>query len=201
MSFVKDDYAHTRGVGAVAALDAASPRRRRAMAQVALKMARRDRLMAIGAVNFGAGVGPRSGSMSPGRIVNPNDVGVGGGGGRGRKPVVDIKIITPGRGVSATRTNRGLVFVDPAPPTGGPLAWTGGRDRGALPPRETKGSSGGGSSGGGSSGGGAGIATPPPPVDASVVDELISPPETTGSDSRTLMYAAIGIGALLLFGK
>jgi hypothetical protein len=46
VSFVKDDYGHTRGVGAIASMDAASPARRRAAARAAVEMARRDAVMA-----------------------------------------------------------------------------------------------------------------------------------------------------------
>jgi len=53
MSFVKDDHAFTRGVGAVASMDAASPRRRLAAARAARQLARRDAVMALGAMRAG----------------------------------------------------------------------------------------------------------------------------------------------------
>lgn len=77
MSFVKDDHGYTRGVGAVAAMDAASPGRRLAAARAARELARRDRLMAASTL---------------GRIrQDGEDRGGGGGGhpaphGRGPQP-------------------------------------------------------------------------------------------------------------------
>jgi hypothetical protein len=48
--FVKDNYSYTRGVGAVAAMDAVSPVRRRAAEQAARASARRDVVLAMGAM-------------------------------------------------------------------------------------------------------------------------------------------------------
>lgn len=50
MAFVKDDSGYTRGVGAIASMDAGSSRRRRAAALEGLRMARRDRVLALGAI-------------------------------------------------------------------------------------------------------------------------------------------------------
>ncbi len=73
MSFVKDDHKFTRGVGAIAAMDAVSSKRRRAAARAGVAMARRDGIMSrhtLGRISQtetseGGGTGP-SGSSSSG---------------------------------------------------------------------------------------------------------------------------------------
>ena len=92
MSFVKDDHAYTRGVGAVAAVDAASPTRRMAVARAAKVMARRDQLMSrstLGKVMLTSAVhadkvgpGPTGGGIGGGRPIitkHPTVTGSGSG--------------------------------------------------------------------------------------------------------------------------
>lgn len=90
MSFVKDDHDYTRGVGAVAAMDAVSSARRRAAARAAVEMARRDAVMS---------------RHTLGRISQTSTNGGGGGGtvtgGGGRpgtpRPPGRTPVFPPGR--------------------------------------------------------------------------------------------------------
>lgn len=111
MSFVKDDHKYTRGVGAIAAMDAVSPARRRAAARGAVAMARRDSVMA---------------RHTLGRINNEEQGGGGGGGGGstptpprppgrppiGRPPVFPVKP-RPIRNDLAILPVKGIVVKDP----------------------------------------------------------------------------------------
>lgn len=81
MSFVKDDHSYTRGVGAVASMDAGSSRRRTAAALGALRMARRDAVMArhtlgrISQTENGGGGGSGGGGSTGGGGVRPPPLG------------------------------------------------------------------------------------------------------------------------------
>lgn len=179
MSFVKDDHSFTRGVGAVAAMDASSPRRRAAAAQAARKMARRDRIMSmrtLGALSFPTG--PSTGVAGPhsidvgwtgqgsGGLQTPTGPRGGGGGssgggspGRGHGPRGGTRgtsggIMTPGgyqpRQPPGTKMPGSVVTTTPD----GTTTQTSGGNTTSIGPTGGSSGSGGGGPAGGDSGSG-----------------------------------------------
>jgi len=104
VSFVKDDHSYTRGVGAVAAMDAVSSKRRRAAAAGARVMARRDAVFArhtLGRINQEAGDG----------------TGTGAGGGVPTKPTIPVRpILTASANRLAQMKNAATLVKDPGAP-------------------------------------------------------------------------------------
>lgn len=215
MSFVKDDHSFTRGVGAIAATDAASPRRRMAAARAAVVMARRDAVMARSTL----GRAPLITSPATGQFgirtlevdqfgrgaggLKPHTPGGGGGGPTptkppgGRRPIrVPVKVSAdgkltkfPGSVLTAPSDDRPL---PPAPPLPAPPSAT-------TKPTVTIVA---GGSSGPSGGGGRGGAAPPPPEpfpDAEVMETEFAPEPTAAKPTNKLfLYAALGLGAWLL---
>lgn len=205
MSFVKDDYSHTRGVGAVASMDAASPGRRLAAARSARELARRDVVMASRTLGAPIETGqesafsrpptppprppgrPPGGKPRPPRFPRPRPFDVFGMRGR---PMVK----SPGSVIDTGTT-------PPAPTS--PTTKTPTKGASKEPSRSYGGGGGGG--GGGSSGGGSANVGPlePLPDEPAVPEEPPHPaeppkPKTSGN---LLMYAAIGVGAWWLMTR
>ncbi len=224
MSFVKDDHSFTRGVGAIAATDAASPRRRMAADRAALVLARRDAVMARSTLGRAPVItSPATGQFGI-RTLEVDSFGRGAGG---------LKPHTPGgtgggRPMPPGRTPGGKGDRVPGRPPTRPLRDVDGKltkfpgsvlttpsdDRQPPPPpskdadatKSTKptvtivGGGGGGSSPGGGGGGG-GRATPPPELfpDAGVMETEFAPEPTAAKPTNKLfLYAALGLGAWLL---
>lgn len=225
MTFVRDDHAFSRGVGAVAATDAASSRRRVAQDRADRVMARRDAILAtqtLGAIRQGSSV-----DASYDQIVGP---GRTGGGGRGVAAVGVVRpgtVVLPGAGVPTvpgrggkppeTRPGRSLPTTLLLPASMAPVVQV-------IPASSSTGaggSSGGSTSSSGSGRGGGTLAPWAPPsggasvapgveLDMTPVDvELVEPATEAAAtpappkakNNRTLMYAALGIGALLLLSR
>jgi hypothetical protein len=217
VSFVKDDHSFTRGVGAIAATDAASPRRRMAADRAALVLARRDAVMARSTLGRAPVItSPATGQFGI-RTLEVDSFGRGAGGlkphtpggtGGGRPPGktpggkgdrVPGKPTRPLREVDGKLTKLpGSVLTAPSddrrpPPT---------PSRDADATKSTKPTvmivGGGGSSPGG---GGGGRATPPPELfpDAEVMETEFAPEPTAAKPTnKLLLYAALGLGAWLL---
>lgn len=235
MSFVKDDHSYTRGVGAVAAMDAVSSRRRRAAARGGRRMARKDAIMSrhtlgrIAQIDPGDGGGGSGGGGSTGGgtrppptrppsrlpvrpivgialppktpikvpikpgirdVIGPRlDLAVGV---RGTRPIIADPIKTPGAPVvqvtpDAAPPPKEQVLPPPRPvitvvaQPGSPI--TGG-GRPAPPPPPTF----------------PGFA-PEPEVDVEVSTPAAPVVPAKSSNSKLLLYAAIGIGAYWLLTR
>lgn len=208
MGFLRDRNARTRGIGAIAALDQVSDAGRRAHAQRARDMARRDAVMArtaMGAVSMGTRGATRDMSATSGTITfdagKPTVPGTGGPGGNTGGGV----IVTGGsRAVSAAiksaatdlqaipharpskpmppvvLTDPVLTNSQPAPP---PLP------KPPSAPSSSSGGGGGGGWGGGGSSGGSDVIT------AEAQPDVIEP--SSPSPSITGKQIAIGAGILL----
>lgn len=206
--YVRDDHAFTRGMGAIAAIDAASPALRMASAQRAAAATGKDMLLAR-MTKIPGGV-PTS--------VGPFVATGGGGGGGG----VQVPVQRFGRGAAVTglRTTVGPdVPISTPPPSGGDqsVGPTGGGASGAGTDTGTtttttttttgagSGSSGGGGGGGGgydpgpSSGGGSDAG--PPPDDGGGAPDATPPaaPAPMSDSTKWLLGGAALLGAYLLF--
>ncbi len=230
MSFVKDDSAYTRGVGAVASMDAASPNRRRAAARAAVEMARRDGIMSrhtLGRISQtdtsdgggGSGGGGGGGTTGGGGRgpVRPGRPGLGG-----RRPLPPKKPLPPKpvpprfpiRDLSAIRNGKLQVKLPGAvlepvkggaadTKTGTPITQTA---QPAAPTKPQVNVVAGGASTWVSGSGGGGKVAPEAPPDMPP-DEPELPPDApiqtapAKPKSNLLMYAAIGIGAYWLLTR
>jgi hypothetical protein len=225
VSFVKDDHGYTRGVGAVASMDAASPGRRLAAARAARELARRDALMAASTMGRAPLVATSLATKSFGaRSIEVDHFGRGSGGlkqpsgpsGGGRLPPKPL----PPRPLPPRKPPRGPLFdyragrmvkspgsVIDAEPTKGTAAPITGATKGAT--KEPVRSYGGGGGGGGSSGGGSSANVgplEPLPSDVPAEEEEApaapaapaAPPKTS---SNLLLYAAIGVAGWWLLTR
>jgi uncharacterized membrane protein YgcG len=213
MSFVKDDHSFTRGVGAIAAMDASSPRRRLAAARASRMLARRDAILArstLGAAPMqgrpgapvlgmpGAEVGYNDRPNTPGGTPLPGYSGWRGGGRLPPRPLPPPPR-SFGQRAGAAQVRQKLPGSVIAPTTTDATSQAGGGGGGGSSGGGGGGSSGGGG-GGGSGGGGGGDV---PGADLGPTDELDlpaddQPPTAAAPSSKLMLYAAIGIGAWLL---
>lgn len=225
MSFVKDGDSRTRGVGAVAAMDAASPGRRLAAARAARALARRDALMSRSTLGraplltspaTGGTYGARSIDVDPfgrgaGGLKQPS--GPTGGGGRPLPPKPKPPTL-PGRGgLFAGRIVKSPGSVIDTEPTKGSTGTKAPFTSTEPTKGSTKGStssgggggSGGGGSGGGGSGGGANVGPLEPLPEEPPAPEEPTPPAPEPAKPKTsgnlLMYAALGVGAWWLLTR
>jgi hypothetical protein len=228
MSYTKDDHSYTRGVGAIAAMDAHSPARRIATARAAQIMARRDAIMArhtLGAIDTRGGVDKPA--VDPGGTGGPaggsgGGAGAGGSPGGGRRPGgrstlsypgAIMTLVMPGAGVPMTPGAGGPVFPgrgqtgsggtktpsSSGTPVGTSVAGSTSTVVGGGTSGGGRGGSGSGTSGGGGSAGGSRGGDSVPPIEPDTKDEV---PDTQGKKSgKMFIWAAIGLGALVLFGK
>lgn len=203
MSFVKDDHSYTRGVGAVAAMDAVSGNRRRAAARGAVAMARRDRVMArhtLGRINQrdegDGGGGTSPGLPTPPRApVRPPIVG--------KPPVITIppKPLPPRIRDFAVIPTKGILVKDPGsviptaptadggsvvvvPPKSTVTITPGAATPMPVPPRPTY--------------------TPPSMPDFESMPDITidtSAEPAPAKKSNVLLYAALGVGALWLLTR
>jgi hypothetical protein len=207
--FVKDDHSYTRGVGAVASMDAASSARRRAAARAELEMARRDRIMSLGATWAARVIPTRMTTKSTSTIetgqesafsrpppVPPKTIPLP------RRPrgldAIGVKVKLPGS-VMPTRAETKVSTVTTAPPASSSTA--------ALPPTKAQVSIVAGGSGtswvSGASKASASapeMDNPPPPFAPEPEPTAPSAPSPKTS-SNLLMYAALGIGAIWLLTR
>ena len=197
--FVKDNYSYTRGVGAVAAMDAVSPTRRKAASKSALAMARRDALMAMSAMRAD-GTAPKL-SVSSGKSV---PIETGQESAFSRTPTVPKVLLVPTKPAVAPELVK-LPGTTITPPKPGDTTPTQGIVSTAAPPQTTP--------------------TPAPtttivtggsgtswvapqrklqPV-AMPAMQAVEVPESMasgqGSSNKTLLYIALGIGAWWLLTR
>ena len=194
MTFVRDDHRYTRGVGAVAAFDRATPARRVAAAREEMRMRRRDRKMSkstLGMINQ--------------RDQSDSGSGGTGGGGRPSTPSTPIpprpphRFNVPGiRGGKAIVKSPGSVIADPVlpprlpPPTRPPptlIVGTG------ISPIST----------GGGARPAASLPDFGPTMEIPEIEEQPTGPTSVAPSApptnKLLMYAAIGLGAWWLLTR
>jgi hypothetical protein len=205
--YVKDDHSYTRGAGAIAAMDAVSPARRRAMARAERALAVRE-LLTAGAISETGQeaafsrpapkppIRPFPGRPRPGKPLPPGRPFRPAKGVDSRFELKQIKspgsVIGPSKAtepkatistISPTTTSTALPTPPKSPVTivagGSGASWTSPARAAAMPSDN-----------------------PPPPWAPEPEDEApataAAPPKTSG---KLLMYAAIGIGAWWLLTR